>query len=80
VNKGKPGNPAQTENYLAGKFGAWLDDARAATAKLAAAHEPADPYRRGFRMSEWFRPEVPAGESGWDAMGELDQRKVRGGC
>src|SRR3954449_7908163 len=30
VNKGKPGNPAQTEKYLAGKFGDRLEDARAA--------------------------------------------------
>jgi hypothetical protein len=77
VNKGKPGNPAQIEKYLAGKFGPGLDDARAAMAELAAAHEPADLYRRGFRMYEQFRPEVPAGESGWGAKGELDLAKVK---
>jgi hypothetical protein len=77
VNKGKPGNPAQIEKYLAGKFGDRLADARAAMAELAAACEPADLHRRGFRLYEQFRPSVPAGESGWGAKGELDLAKVR---
>jgi hypothetical protein len=77
VNKGKPGNPAQIEKYLAGKFGARLDDARAAMEELAAAHEPGKLQRRGFQLYERFRPEVPAGESGWRAKGELDLAKVR---
>ena len=33
--------------------------------------------RSGFRLYEWFRPSVPAGESGWEAKGELDLAKVR---
>jgi hypothetical protein len=77
VNKGKPGNPAQIEKYLAGKFGEQLADARAAMAELAAACEPEDLYRRGFRLYEQFRPSVPAGESGWGAKGELDLAKLR---
>ena len=78
VNKGKPGNPAQIEKYLAGKFGDRLEEARQAMAELAAAYEPVDLYRRGFRLYEQFRPGVPAGESGWGALGELDLAKVRG--
>src|SRR4051812_28614576 len=77
VNKGKPGNPAQIEKYLAGKFGEQLANARAAMAELAAACEPADLCRRGFRLYEQFRPPVPAGESGWGAKGELDLAKLR---
>ena len=77
VSKGKPGNPAQIEKYLAGKFGERLGDARQAMAVLAAAHEPADLYRLGFRLYEQFRPAVPTGELGWGAKGELDLRKVR---
>jgi hypothetical protein len=46
--QGKPGNPAQIEKYLAGKFKDRLHDARAATAELAAVYEPGDLYRRGF--------------------------------
>src|SRR3954452_8583600 len=78
VNKGKPGNPAQIEKYLAGKFGERLEDVRYAMAALAAAYEPADLYRRGFRLYEEFRPSVPACESGWGALGELDLAKVQG--
>src|SRR4051794_27674067 len=77
VNKGKPGNPAQIEKYLAGKFGDQLDNATQAMARLAAACEPGDLHRRGFRLYEQFRPSVPAGESGWGALGELDLAKVR---
>ena len=46
-------------------------------AELAAACEPADLHRRGFRLYERFRPSVPAGESGWGAKGELDLAEVR---
>jgi hypothetical protein len=77
VNKGKPGNPAQIEKYLAGKFGERLEDARRAMAELAAAFEPAGLHRRGFRLYEAFRPSVPAGESGWGAKGVLDLAAVR---
>jgi hypothetical protein len=77
VNKGKPGNPARIETYLTSKFGERLADARAAMAELAAGYEPADLYRRGFRLYGRFRPSVPAGESGWGAKGELDLAKVR---
>src|SRR4051812_25282543 len=77
VNKGKPGNPARIETYLAGKFGERLEDARHAMAELAVACEPAALYRRGFRLYEQFRPSMPAGESGWGAKGELDLAKVR---
>src|SRR4051812_49258692 len=48
VNKGQPGNPAQIDKYLAGKFKDRLEDARQAMAELAATHEPANLYRRGF--------------------------------
>ena len=46
-------------------------------ADLAAAYEPLDLNRRGLRLYEKFRPEVPRGESGWGAKGELDLTKVR---
>ena len=77
MDKGKPGNPVRIEKYLAAKFGEHLEEARAAMAELAAACEPADRRRRGFRLYEAFRPSVPAGESGWGAKGELDLAKVR---
>jgi hypothetical protein len=63
--------------FHANKFGDRRDDARAATAELAAAHAPDALYQRGFRLYERFRPDVPAGKSGWGAKGELDLGKVR---
>ena len=78
ISKGKPGNPAQVAKYLASKFGPDLDAARAAMEELAASVEPVELQRRGFRLYERFRPDVPAGESGWGAKGELDLAKVRG--
>ena len=45
---------------------------------LAASVEPAELQRRGFRLYERFRPDVPKGESGWGVKGELDLKKVRG--
>ena len=61
VSKGKPGNPARIEKYLAAKFGDRLDDAWQAMADLAAVHERVDLVRRGFRLYEAFRAGVPAG-------------------
>ena len=46
--------------------------------QLAARVDPAELQRRGFRLYERFRPDVPRGESGWGAIGELDLAKVRG--
>jgi uncharacterized protein (DUF2252 family) len=77
LSKGKPGNPAQVEKYLAARFGAHLAAARSALAEVAAAQALEDLNRRGFRLYERFRPDVPAGESGWGAKGELDLAKVR---
>ena len=77
VSRDRPGNPARIETYLAAKFGDRLDEARRAMAELAAAYEPEELRRHGFRLYEMFRPAVPAGESGWGAKGELDLDAVR---
>ena len=45
--------------------------------ELAARIEPVELQRRGFRLYERFRPDIPAGESGWGAKGKLDLAKVR---
>ena len=46
-------------------------------AELAAAYEPADLYRRGFRLYEQFRPSVPGGEGSWGAVAEMGLVKPR---
>lgn len=77
IAKGKPCKPAQVEKYLIGRFGADLEVARAAMEALASCLEPVELQRSGFRLYERFRPDVPKGESGWGAAGELDLAKVR---
>lgn len=77
LSKGKPGNPARIEKYLAAKFGAHLEVAREAMLELASDYEPEKLQQRGFRLYEMFRPSVPAGESGWGAKGELDLDQIR---
>jgi hypothetical protein len=77
VHKGKPGNPAQVEKYLAGKFGDRLEEARRTMAELAAAVSDEDLHRRGFHLYERFRPAVPEGESGWGAKGVLELERIR---
>ena len=73
-----PYSSAQREKYLAGKFGEHLEPALVAMVQLAAAHEPVDLDRRRFRLYERFWREVPAGELGWGALGELDFAKGTG--
>ena len=75
--KGRPGDPARVERYLAAKFKDRLEEARAAMAELAAAFEPEELHRRGFQLYERFRPGVPAGERGWGALGVLDLATIR---
>ena len=77
LGKDRPITPASVERYLAGKFGAALDEVRAALTDLAAALPPEALGRRAFALYERFRPEVPPGERGWGAAGELDLARVR---
>jgi hypothetical protein len=63
MDKGEPSNPAQIEKYLAGKFGARLEGARAEIAELPTAHDPNSLFRRGFRLLEQFWPGLPPSES-----------------
>jgi hypothetical protein len=77
VSKGKPGDPGQVERYLASKFKGRPEQARQATAELAAGYSPHELPWRGFPLYESFRPSVPAGERGWGAMGELDLGAIR---
>ena len=57
MSKGKPGNPAQIEKYLVGKFGDAIRRGSASDGRAGQAYEPADLYRRGFRLYKAFRPE-----------------------
>ena len=73
----KPVTPQSVEKYLASKFGAALADVRAAMTALARSRKPAALAEEAFGLYESFRPEVPAGESGWGARGTLSIGKIR---
>ncbi len=72
----KPVTPESVEKYLKSKFGEALPQVRAAMVKLAKARSPERLAEEAFRLYEQFRPEVPAGESGWGAKGTLSLKKI----
>lgn len=75
--EGKPAPAEPVRAYLAKAFGDRLADAHGAMQALAAALDPDELNRVGFRLYEHFRPEVPEGVKGWGAKGELRLDKVR---
>jgi hypothetical protein len=74
----KPVTPESVEKYLKSKYGESLPMVRAAMVKLAKARSPERLAEEAFRLYEQFRPEVPAGESGWGAKGTLSLKKIEG--
>ena len=71
LSKDRPISPASVERYLEGKFGDNLGAARRAMGKLARSLPRREIAARAYRFYEQFRPEVPAGVSGWGAAGKL---------
>ena len=63
--------------YLAQKFGQDLVDVNEAMQILAKAYKPDELVNVAYKMYEKFRPNVPAGEKGWGAKGELDLGLIR---
>ncbi len=74
--KEKPVDPASVERYLSSKFGQSLDAARQAMADLAGALPPRELAEQAYALYEKFRPEIPAGVSGWGAAGVLDLNAI----
>jgi hypothetical protein len=74
--KEKPISPASVERYLSSKFGASLEAARRAMADLAGALPPRELAVQAYALYEKFRPEIPAGVSGWGAAGVLDLNAI----
>lgn len=77
VSKDKPIDPESVQRYLQAKFGDLLGAVEAEMDALAASLAPEDLARRAYELYEAFRPDVPAGVSGWGAKGELDLARVR---
>ena len=76
--KERPVDPGSVERYLKSKFGDALPDVTAAMQKLAAAFAPPELAARGFALYAKFRPEIPEGEAGWGAKGNLDLATIEG--
>ena len=72
----QPADPEAIRRYLAKAFGSQLGEVREAMEELASRYEPAELNRIGFRLYERFRPEIPTGNAGWGARGELDIDKI----
>ena len=77
LSKDKPVSPESVQRYLEGKFGAALGAVEEAFAALAHSLSPDDLAQRAYELYESFRPQVPAGASGWGAAGVLDLSQVR---
>jgi hypothetical protein len=78
TSKDRPIAPESVRRYLEGKFGDALDPVTAAMKELARSRPPAETGKVGFALYEKFRPVVPAGVSGWGAVGKLDLGLIRG--
>jgi hypothetical protein len=76
LSKDRPIAAASVERYLNGKFGEGFDDARKAMVTLAHRFSPDEIAERAYELYVDFRPEVPAGVSGWGAAGVLDLEKI----
>lgn len=72
VIKDKPIQPEKVESYLQSKFGDDLDAVVEAMQSLAGALDKDDLAARAYRLYEQFRPDIPAGQRGWGAKGNLD--------
>jgi hypothetical protein len=77
ISKGTPIDPDAVAAYLRSKFGGSLGPVTDAMTALARAHDEAELSRRAYELYEAFRPDVPAGESGWGARGTLDTVRIR---
>jgi hypothetical protein len=69
--------PESVAKYLTQKFAEDFDDVQEAMQVLAKAYKPDELVNVAYKMYEKFRPNVPAGEKGWGAKGELDLGLIR---
>jgi hypothetical protein len=73
----KPMAPTSVAKYLQSKFGERLAEVRGAMEKLAQSQGPEALANRAFQLYEAFRPEIPEGEGGWGAKGNLSIKKIQ---
>jgi hypothetical protein len=75
--QGQPIDPKSVKRYLTQKFGKELANVRAAMEDLAKVYPPDQLAAGAYALYERFRPEVPEGQKGWGAAGELDLDSMR---
>jgi hypothetical protein len=77
ADKGEAMEPASVRRYLESKFGDQLADVQQAMSDLARSYPPAELASHAFALYEKFRPQIPQGERGWGAAGDLDLLLLR---
>jgi hypothetical protein len=77
ADKGQAMEPGSVRRYLESKFGEQLSDVQQAMLDLARSYPPAELSRQAFALYEKFRPQIPQGERGWGAAGDLDLALLR---
>lgn len=77
VIKGEVIDPESVAKYLSQKFGEDLADAEEAMTILAKAYKPEKLSMDAYSLYVKFRPNVPEGEKGWGAKGELGLGMIR---
>jgi hypothetical protein len=73
---GKPISPASVQRYLAQKFGDHLAEVQTAMEELARAYSPEQLAAKAYTLYEQFRPQIPEGQKGWGAAGELQLDQI----
>ena len=77
ADKGQAMEPASVRRYLESKFGEHLAEVQQAMIDLARSYPPPELAGRAFLLYEKFRPQIPQGERGWGAAGDLDLALLR---
>jgi hypothetical protein len=77
LDKEKPSDPKSVQRYLEKKFGENLAAVREAMQELAGSFPPEELERQAYDLYEKFRPEIPSGQRGWGAAGDLDLEGIR---
>jgi hypothetical protein len=78
LSKDKPVDPRAVQRYLESKFADALPEVEAAMMSLAGSMRREELQSRAYALYESFRPQIPAGVSGWGAAGDLDLAQIRG--
>jgi hypothetical protein len=71
VVKDKAIDPGSVEKYLRGKLGERYETVRTVMDELARSFPRAELASKAYALYERFRPNIPSGQQGWGARGEL---------